>query len=231
MVKLKKIETVVDDMVFRGVWQQHDYFFGWFLQDEANALVSWKGTKTATLNGTVDPTHSSFGFLTDGVDNYIDTNITPSTDLTNASLNDIHIDAYCYDNLDTGDTKALFGINSQKMFAFQSLSLGIVYAINQSTNSSSTTSNIIQDKTRYSIGRINSSNAELFINGVQDKTEADASSSLPIYNLYIGARNNANTSALSHINARQSYFCIGGGYDLAALNNSLNLVQSTFNLD
>ena len=64
-------------MVFRGVWQQHDFFFGWFLQDEANSLVSWKGTKTATNVNSA--TFNEFGVLTNGTDSYIDINITPST--------------------------------------------------------------------------------------------------------------------------------------------------------
>ena len=64
-------------MVFRGVWQQHDYFFGWFLTDETNALTSWKGTKTAT--NVSDALFSRFGVLTDGSSSYIDPNITFST--------------------------------------------------------------------------------------------------------------------------------------------------------
>ena len=218
-----KILQVVLQQYNTGVWQQHDYFFGWFLTDETNALTSWKGTKTATNVNSA--TFNEFGVLTDGSSSYINTNITPSTDLTNASLNDIHIEGYCYDNLGTTSGRFLYGSGGGHFLAMsQTLSID-VYA-NSGSSSQSTTSTLFQDRTRYGAHRDNASEQSVYIDGVSDYT-----SSIPSTGLGTGQISIGGISGTTFTNARQSYFCIGGGYDLTALNDSLDLVQSTFNLD
>lgn len=230
----EKIEKVVDDMVYRGVWQQHDYFFGWFLTDETNALTSWKGTKTATnVNSS---TFNEFGVLTDGSSSYINTNVNLSTDLTNGSQNDIHIESYCYDNLSVANQKNMFSCQdaTNKVFIQQRPDVNnFTYQVNGidfSTGGGVASLGLFQDNTRYGLHRDDPSNNEIYVDGNQASTEGDASSGLVNEDLVIGCRNN-NGAFDRFLNARQSYFCIGGGYNLTALNTSLDLVQSTFNLD
>ena len=228
------IRTVVRQMYNTGVWQQHDYFFGWFLTDETNALTSWKGTKTAT--NVASATFNEFGVLTDGSSSYINTGIVPSTDLTNASLNDIHLEAYCYDNLSVLSQKNMFGCQdaTNKIFIQQRPDVNnFTFQVNStgfSAGGGGSSLGLFQDNTRYGIHRGNSSNNEIYIDGTKEHTAGDASSGLVNEDLVIGCRNN-NGVFDRFLNARQSYFCIGGGYDLTALNTSLNLVQSLFNLD
>lgn len=225
-----KIEKIVDTMVSSGNWDQIDYFFGWFLSDEANALTSWKGIKTATnVNSAV---FDSKGVLTNGSNSYIDTNIVLSTDLINAILNDTHIDSFCYDNLDTSNGKYLFGVSTTDVLQInQNPTLSrFVFNVNSATTSRFNDGvGLFQDKTRYSIGRDDSINQEMFINGVQVDTEGDVSTGLSTKSITIGALQ-AGIVQL-HLNAKQSYFLIGGGFDLVALNNELNLVQTLFNLN
>lgn len=162
----EKIEKVVDDMVFRGVWQQHDYFFGWFLTDETNALTSWKGTKTAT--NVSDALFSRFGVLTDGSSSYIDPNITFSTDLTNAKQNDFHAETYCYDNLDDTTFPTLFGAGtaSNNTFLIQTGTTTVnarVNVLGSSSDASLTeTDGKFQDRIRYGIHRNDSANHEIY---------------------------------------------------------------------
>jgi hypothetical protein len=218
-----KIRAIVKQMYNTGVWQQHDYFFGWFLTDEANALISWKGTKTATNVNSA--TFNEFGVLTDGSTSYINTNIVPSTDLTNASLNNAHVEGYCYDNLDVTSSRYLYGSGGGNFLAIRQ-SAAIAAYVNGISLSSSGVSSLFMGKTRYGIGRIDGTNQEIFVNGTEVDTESDSSTGLGTGFMSIGG-----ISGSSLLNARQSYFCIGGGYDLTALNASLNLVQSLFNLD
>lgn len=223
-----KIAAIINLASFSGNWEDaYDYFFGWFLTDEANALTSWKGTKTAT--NVSDSVHTpNQGFLFDGIADFINTNITPSTDLTNASLNDIHATAYCFDNLDSGNGKFLFGtLVGVNQLLLQQSGGSIFSNVNSSLNFSK--SGNFLDKTRYGLHRVEAASQQLFVNGVQAATDTDISNGLSSIPIFVGCRNTG--VAGNFINAEESYFLIGGGFDLTALNTELNLVQSSFNLN
>ena len=224
-----KIIQIVDLMVL-GNYTQYDYFFGWFLTDPVNRLTSWFGTKTATAVNS--PIFNEFGILTSN-SKYIDTGIVPSTDLTNATLNDTHTETYIYEGLQGGTgTHYAYGCNdvSVNFISLAQSAAGIAAFTNTNAAAIYGGETVFASKKGYGAGRIVSTNHEVFVNRSQVSTGVRNSTGLPAVSIYVGTRN-GNGSPANGIASRQSYFLIGGGFDLTALNTELNLVQSLFNLN
>ena len=128
----EKMNRVIRLMELSGNWDKLDYLMVFAMNDATNGLTSWKGTKTGTnVSGSVHTANQ--GYLFDGSADYINTNITPSTDLTNGVQDDIHVECYCYDNQDTSALKDIFGSfdsTPNRLHARQNSNL--VYRVNSS---------------------------------------------------------------------------------------------------
>ncbi len=228
----EKLKIVFSSGYDLGVWDNITHFAGWFLTDSVNRLTYWIGGKTATAVNS--PAFNSKGVLHDGSTNYINENITPSEDLIIDAKNDIHIETYVYENLDTTTSRYLFGQkdSSNHLSLLQSPAVNSISFLINGPNQSNfvTTTGLFLDKTRYGIHRDSAGIQQLFINGTSVHSESDASVALPTNKSYVGARN-LTGSAANHINARQSYKLWGMGFDLVKLDTWLNLVETTFGLD
>lgn len=229
-----KIRIAVMSMFNSGTWDNLDFWFGWHIPGSDNRLISWKGIKTGIAVNS--PSFDLKGMLSDGSTNLVNTKVKPSTDFVKATLNDTHVESYVYENLDTGVTKVLFGSNgtgSENITMFQDGTTNIVGRVNVTGAGDVTfaeTSGQFQDKTRYGIGRDDSSNQEIFKNGAQVATAAQSSSALSDEEIYVGAFNNQGVAA-NFINVKQSYLCIGGGFDLVVLDNDKTEYEKLFELD
>jgi hypothetical protein len=223
------IAEVVDTMVASGNWSKLDYLFNRALIDPANALTSWKGIKTgANVNGCL---HSpGKGYIGNGTTQYIDNNIKVSTDLVNATLNNIHAESYCYENLDSNNGRFMFGmIDTAGTDKRLSVNQGapMAYSVNAATDDVYAGGALFLNNTRYGLHRANSADHQLYVNGVQVDSDLKASSALGIHNIYSLSRN-VNGAPSNFINARESYFLVGGGFDLVALDTEMDLLETLF---
>jgi hypothetical protein len=79
-------KLAINDLIVRlkgtTIWAKLDALYLLAAHESAAALVNWKnpGTYDLTLHGTTAPSFvTDSGFVTDGVDNYLNTNFNPST--------------------------------------------------------------------------------------------------------------------------------------------------------
>ena len=205
------IATFVDTSVASGNWDKLDYFFGYFLEDSVNALIDWK---TGLLSTAVNsPIHTpNEGYLFNGINQYINTNINLSTDLINSTLNNNYFEAYVYSNLST-DATMLYGAvttsGTSKALQLYQTTDSIKYNLFDS-NSGKFTTSYFQNRTRYAINRQTSAGKFLFINGTSAISSAIASTSIPSLNLFVGARNLRGAPA-NYFNGKVAYFYNGSG--------------------
>jgi hypothetical protein len=222
--------TVLDMMVVSGNYYKLDYLFAPFMQDPDNGLTSLFGTKTATAVNS--PTHiPGVGYSFNGA-NYINTNITPSTDLVNAVNDDNYALSYCYENRSTL-TRYLFGTyitGSNAHYTYQTATN--IYALDLRVTEYTLPQGPYSNRTRYGVYRPDGNTIGWDINGVQSTTANVRLGSYASINkpFYIGGLNN-NGSPFLLLDSTQSYFIIGGGLDLTALNSELNTLQSLFSLN
>jgi len=241
-----RIVAIVDPAVITGLWPTGnpavvatgdvDYFYCFAMADPDNALTSWIGTKIATnINAA---THTPLqGYSFNGTTQYLQSDITLSTDMTNWTLDDAHAECYCFNNSEARtDIRAMWGgetaaPDNTRNILFQWPSLNFMTVeINTGTNLFSSVLDTFQDNERYGAGRDDSANQELFINGAEVDTGAAASSAvLSSHEIYIAARNN-NGALQDHLEAELSYFLIGGGFNLANLDTMLDTVETQFSL-
>lgn len=227
------IATVIDAMVLSGNYNQIDYFYGFFLQDPDNALTSWFGTKTAIAVNS--PTHApSTGYLTDGITQFVNYDINPYTDCVNATLNDSYQCSYIYENYSLdASVRYLFGVYDSISGYFQTLrqTNGLYFSINGPEGSVySEDGNHLLGKTRYAVMRLNNTEHKLEKNGVVVRTQAVLSTGIPDNTIY-GMVRHSGVGPSGYLAGIQSYYLIGGGLDLTALNNELNTLQTLFNLN
>lgn len=220
------ITKFVDASIKSGNWDKYDYFYGFFLNDADNALTDWKTGLTATAVNA--PTHTANeGYLGNGSTQYINSNINLSTDSTNYLSNDAHMGAYCYENLDAGANKMLFGnFIASGSYLYQQPS---VSALRYLINSNALVLHLygvglFNDSTRYELARVSTSQ-KLYENGIEIDTSTSGGLSLLNADVFILARNLSGSLSLP-INARVSYFFTGGGFDLTALNLELTQLES-----
>lgn len=221
------IKTFVDAEVSAGNWSLTDEFWCLCL-GFPNALIGFKSF-TATNNGAA---FDVGGALFNGSTQFIDSVITPSTDLTQASLNDIDVQCFVKENYDTSDVVIPFGSkdSNHRIWTYQRNSVNtLAYSINANSNSAYNAPQMFfQDETLYGISRENSSSQSLLIDGLQVDLEADVSTGIPTESIFIGCYNN-NGAAQSHINAKISTFKIGAaiGFDQAAHNTNVRILLTT----
>ena len=225
--ELNKIAAVVDPMVKSGNWDKVDFLIVFAMADSGNALVSWKGTKTAT--GVGSPTHTANQGYESDIGKYINTGIDLGSDLTNGIQDDLHIASYCYSNATSTAFRFLFGVNDgTNETNLQQVTGNIRWQVNSSNVSQNNIEAQFQALTRYEIHRSSAANQALYKNGSLVESEADASTGVPAgETVFIGGENN-NGSFANQLNAVHSYWLVGGGFDLTALNNELNILESEF---
>lgn len=223
-----KITTVIEEMISTGDWNNTRSLACFAMFDPINALWDWKRQETMTnVSGSVHT--PSEGYLFDGLADHINTNFLASSELL---LDDLLISVYCYENFSASSFRMLFGVtddSSNALLIDQNVGGdSLIYQVNTTTNSvHPTVTGAFLDGTRYSIGRNDAVNNELYIAGIEVDSEADASVGLPDLDIYVGARNNNGTPNLL-LNASVSYFHAMISPDIVAINNELNTLENLF---
>lgn len=206
-------------------YDTYDEFFLYPL-GALNGLTGFKGTLGVNVE---EATFDIGGILVDGADQFFDTTIIPSSGLTKASLNDIDIQCFVKDNLDTGQGPALFGVIGGSGNNLSIVQQTTQDRLNASVNRNGGTNLLLGDdgfidETLYGLHRDDSSNAEVYKDGVQAVTAAQASTGLPDEAIYLGARNN-NTTADFFINAKISTYKIGASIGFSQSLHNTNVRQ------
>lgn len=233
--EIDAIRTFVDAEVANGNWgtqansytdSLYDAFWCFGLVTEANALINMHpvNTITATNNGA---TKVSDGFSFDGVNDFIDSNYTPSVDGVNMSVNDALMGVF--NKSFTNDTvlASLGGTLDTENMSFQNQSATQV-RIRMFSNS------VVNKLTRFGTDALNvfartsSPLTTWFKDGVSVETDITASGTFPTNSIYMGARN-SGAGADQFSNSVLSTFITGGaiGFDQSGHNtNIVNLLTS-----
>ena len=232
---IDKIAAIVNPAVITGVWPsgsgqtggQIDFFFA-PLTDQDNALTSWIGTKTMTNVNSVVYTPGS-DWDCNGTTSYLNTNITPSTDLSIGSLNDIHLGIYCKENLSAGGFREILGVDSSGRIRISQTGAPLTRGFLNSNNAIDGSAEVLQSNTRYQINRSAGNFAELLKNNIQVGTNTNVSATLPTDSVYLGCLNFGGTPS-SFLDCKVSYFVIGGGLNQSDFNTFLSTVETEFSL-
>lgn len=222
--------TIVDAMVLSGNWDKVDNLCVHTFTNRANSLWDWKRKQSAT--DVNNPTHTpGQGFLFNGVDQYLNTNFTPSVDGVNYQLNDAHMEVYCYENLSFTQNATLFGVidgTNKIRVRQQPNNFRIFY--NTNSNGSQATyagESLIASGVRYGVNRIDSASEKLLVNGDIVDTTNQISTGMSARSPYIGGVSSGGSFA-NPLNARTSHYIIGGGFDLTELKTELDNLENLF---
>lgn len=195
----------------------HTYRWG----TEANALISMIGTKTQTNNGA---THGATGFTFDGTNDYIESNVTPSTDLSGqqdnllvgagvVSTNEVN-NRYIFGGFGTGDIGILENTTPRYGWTINRDSL-------KNSNSALGAGFI-------NVRREGSTDSCIEIDGVQLDINTGASSALSDGEIFIGARNSGGGSPSLYYDGVIDSFLVaeGVGFDLPNFLTNWNIFQA-----
>lgn len=189
-----------------------------------NGLIAFK-TKTAINQGASFDAHGS---VFNGA-NYIDLNWIPSIDGV-ASLDDLYIYVYMYENRTTADFKRVIGssdssnVNEIGIQQRATLNLGVAVNFNGFGLVGVGRTGPIQHDESISIVRESPTTAKSFIDGVQNGNDlAQASSALNSESLYLGAHNIGGV-ANSHQDCTVPFVYIGPSIGINKLDHHNSIV-------
>lgn len=217
------IATFVDAEVLNGNWNSnYDEFYCFGLVTEANALVGWKGIKTATNNGA---TKTANGFVFDGTSDWINSNWAPSVDGVKFTLDDALSGVFLYDGASLATNDLLFGTNDTvkgaRVRINHSSANQLKWAVNNNTvvgNKTFKDSNI-----SYMVARLATNSARLYENAIIIETTAGISTALADFSIAIAARNQDDVIGNFAL-CTLSSFIVGSqiGFDHSGFNTNLN---------
>ncbi len=187
------IGAFVDLESLSGNYQLMDSFASFRLYDEANALWDWKQLKSMTAID--NPTHiPGNGFDLNGTSQYIQTNLNPTTDVTNFTLDDAMAGVEMldvYPRLVDANFRTLFHLrvgNPGISLRFRS---GTMFPNMNDSHGASLFTNLPHPVGKYIVSRPNSTDNQIYYNGVLIKASTGifTSSAIPDGIIMVGARN------------------------------------------
>jgi len=223
--ELDDVNNQIGEMYGTGIWQNSKSLAVFSMNDEDNSLHDW--IRRLTMLNVGSPSHiPKRGWLYNGTDEYTDSVFTPST---GGLLQDsTHVECFCYENLDSGNIKALFGSDTtERILLFQEpTSSRTRYYCNTSVNSIDTTLSLFQDMTRYGVSRVAAASQQFFEDGAVRDSAVQASEGLPTKSILIGANNAASVGFF--LNARVAYIHKMISPNFTPLNTNLTSLESKF---
>ena len=163
------------------------------------------------------------GYSFDGIDDYIDSNYSPSSG-NNYSLNDALVGAYLKTKGPAVGNRNLLGLADAGdiiRIMEQDANNRIQIRINQS-GSANLLSETFQDQTYYVNTRVASNSIIFYKDGQQATTNNQASTSIPSNNLFIGAERSGG-SDVGNYDGIISSFIAGSGIDFNQSAHNTNL--------
>lgn len=224
-IELDNVSNQIAEMYATGIWQNSKSLAVFSMNDEDNSLHDWV-RRLAMLN-VGSPSHTpKQGWLYNGTNEYTKSGLIPST--SGMLLDDSHYECYCYENLDAGDAKALFGVETGDIIQMLQRTNPLIQGRVNSMGDTNGNASLFLDNTRYGVHRANATQQSIRINGAEDVESSVNSSALPTKDVWIGGRQSNTATLALPINARAGYFHAMISPDLAALNTNLNLLESKF---
>lgn len=190
--------TMVESPVSDGVWAKLDvfYLFAQYSNSDSEALKNWVNPGTFDANAVSAPTFTALeGFTGNGSSSYIDTLWNPNDDGVNLALDDVCAFAYQRTNGPSGDY--LFGCqdvgtNGINMLPYFSVGTTGYVQVNDAT-----TIGWVAGATNlgfYLVERTASNERAVYKNNVSLANDAQASTNLPDFKMYVLARSASNTA-------------------------------------
>jgi len=189
--------TLVSDLVDAGYWTRMEFFYVFATQynEAGQALINWHNPGTFDADNVSSTAWTSLeGYTGDASADYISTNYNPYSDAINVTNNSMSMAFYGrVDNDGTGNKNEMSSFDGTYYTAIGSGRSGSAFArINQGTT---TTTYALADSRGFFMGsRRGNAEIELYINGTSVVATTNSSASIKDYEIYILARNNANTA-------------------------------------
>lgn len=211
-----RVKTLVDD----GVWTKKDidYVFAAHINDNGEALTNWfnPGTFNAVLVNA--PAFVAFeGFTGDGSTSYIMAYI-PSSDGTLYLQDDAHAGDYIRTHVVENDVDFRANDGSNFLTMASVFTGSNFYGINQGGADGVANADARGD---YLINRVDSTDNDLYKNGVILNDNSTVSTGAPTVRLYICAANNSGSPA-NFSTKQHSLFSLGGSFSGAEIISSNN---------
>ncbi len=175
-------------------------------------------------------TFSANGIQFNGTNGYANTFLTPSTSLL---LNSVHLSYYSRTNSMTGSIH--MGVDGMpNTYLYQSYNASSLVGLVSTLNTASVDyiNNAVTDSLGLAISsRTTSTNVALYKSGVKLKSDIKSSATLPVLNIFLGARN-ADGAILNFDNKQCAFASIGDGLtdaEATALYNAVQLFNTTLN--
>lgn len=195
------VNTLILDFKASGFWTTCGAIYGMAGDNVQQTYASqykfnWKNpldTDAAfRLSFTNTPTCDANGIDFNGLNQYADTHIVPSTDL---SLNDVHSSYYSRSNLDGNFDIGVIGVNSLQEFAMIIKRPGGTYYSIVYDESGSLITGTLSDGSGYFMNsRISSTSHEFYRNGSSFASNTSANAGTrPAFSIFLAAENNSGS--------------------------------------
>lgn len=193
------VTRFVNEQVQAGNWDEFHSFIPFSgLNTSAKARVDWMTGVQATLVGTPDYDPAT-GFTTNGTDNYIDTQVNPSTinGGSAVALDDVGYGIHIIDNPGTVRWGVIgTSANGQALLTMPNTGVSISRHHRSGNYAETNAQYMGLDDDFYFLWRVNSAGINIFKDMQNISTETGASSEVPAgRTIFIGAHNNNGTAA------------------------------------
>ena len=217
------VNQLVLDMKTAGIWTSMKAVYPMV---GSSAAACAQNLKSSSFTGTFTAgwTFTSSGATPNGTSAYFDTNLVPSTSLL---LDSVSLSFYSRTNTQ-GDIQ--MGVNDTSNYLIQQMySSTQMYSQLNGAGGSFIDAPVTQFQGLFTTSRTSNIAVAAYKNGTNIKNDVKSSSSRPVLNFYIGARNN-NNSAGNFDNKQCAFASIGDGLtdvQATALYNATQIFQNT----
>ena len=213
------VNKLAIDMKAAGLWTSMKAVYPMIGSSAASCAQNLKSS-SFTGSFTAGWTFASNGVTPDGTSAYFDTNLVPSTSLL---LDSVSLSFYSRTNTQ-GNIQ--MGVNDTSNYLIQQMySSTQMYSQLNGSGGSFIDAPVTQFQGLFTTSRTSNIAVAAYKNGTNIKNDVKSSSSRPVLNFYIGARNN-NNSAGNFDNKQCAFASIGDGLDDTQSSNFYTLVQS-----
>jgi hypothetical protein len=218
------VNNLISSLKTAGIWTKLDRLWLYASENSASALTDLKATSLATAISS--PTFTTDrGYTFNGTSSYINTEFNPATAGGSYTLNSASLGVYAR-QFGTGAFVYYVGIYSGA--AFTGIYGDSVPQLGMLMNDAASSGNVNSVPSLLVATRTASNARALYVNGVLGVSETQVSTSIPSFNVFVGARNNQG-SPDTMSTAQISAAFIGGGLtatEVASFSASINTYMS-----
>jgi hypothetical protein len=203
----KVIDTFIKGLKADGIWALLDTLWVTAAHSQQASRLNWKTPGTFTLTEVNSPAWvTDRGYTSNGSTSYLDTNFAPGTHAAQYTLNNASAGVYLRTDLNESTVDMGDSTSGNRLLIDSRFTGSYFGGVNDISNLSVAVSDSLG---MFSAVRTSSSARSLWVRGISVASDAQASSAVPVDNIYILCRNNGGAATFS--NRQNALSFLGSG--------------------